>query len=173
MDASTIRTLGDLVEAAKIACEGLNARVVWYRGQGDSVWALHPSVYRTNHWAGRYEIDLTWEFYLRAPSRYVGCPRHNDPLGWLTLMRHHGLPTRLLDWTESILVAAYFALDHEAPAGRPAAIWALAPTLLNAETSKSCSRQIAQSLDSSGTQRSAESDRHLSSLSSQSRLRPA
>jgi len=33
---------------------------------------------------------------------------------WMALSQHYGLPTRMMDWTTSILVAAFFACEHEA-----------------------------------------------------------
>ncbi|MCP4711244.1 MAG: FRG domain-containing protein [Planctomycetes bacterium] len=56
-----------------------------------------------------------------------GNPGNN--LKWLFLMQHHGMPTRLLDWTENILVALFIAVSGKDD--KDSQIWTIQPKKLN------------------------------------------
>ena len=75
------------------------------------------------------ERKLLKLFKRRAHHHVHPLPSDGDTLGWLALMQHYGAPTRLLDWTYSFYVAAFFALAESTstpPATRaPAVVWAL------------------------------------------------
>jgi hypothetical protein len=72
-------------------------------------------------------------------------PGDADVLEWLALMQHHGAPTRLLDFTWSPYIAAFFALSR---AAEPATIWAVhPPTLLRHASTLSPSLEVTRRQD--------------------------
>ncbi|MBL9138663.1 MAG: FRG domain-containing protein [Verrucomicrobiales bacterium] len=76
-----------------------------YRGVHDPEFQLLPSV-------GRRRLDGTekrlFDMFVRELPGYVQNPP-SDRWELLAMGQHHGLPTRLLDWTSNPLVAAFFA----------------------------------------------------------------
>lgn len=122
-------TLSDLVKATHSAEIQLNGQV-WFRGHAQSDWQLVPSAHRRHP---ILESQFANHFRHRAPALSADCPEHKDYVSWLPLMQHYGLPTRLLDWTESLLVAAFFAIQPKQISSN-ASIWFLAPGNFNEQS---------------------------------------
>lgn len=124
----------DILTAALVANES-HSLPCWYRGQAANEWKLQPHIFRENAPTAD-ESKMLGFFMQEAPAQYDRCPSESDQFGWLSLMCHYGLPTRLLDWTKSILVAAFFATDEQNLKEKDSdgAVWALSPTHLIAAT---------------------------------------
>lgn len=104
---------------------------LWYRGHSVIDWDLTPSVQRGNYAEKEVEQYLVNDFYARACVSSKDRP-HHEYCGWITMMQHFGLPTRLLDWSLSPLVALFFATnDYKKYPQNDGCIWMLRPGLLN------------------------------------------
>jgi len=114
-----------------------------FRGQG-SDRPLAASIERVAIKPGVAEDYAMREFRRRAHRYVTDVPRDDDDLEWLALMQHHGTPTRLLDWTRSSHVAAFFAAQSSNSANpfittkpekpvEPFVIWAVDVDSVNTE----------------------------------------
>lgn len=93
---------------------------VWLRGHGDSTWELKPSAGRLLQDGGLYNPAKPTDSFYDVESEtlqrfrrdaYPFVQRSLSEWEALTLGQHHGLPTRLLDWTSNPLVALFFAAE--------------------------------------------------------------
>jgi hypothetical protein len=85
---------------------------LWFRGQSKARYPLLPGLYRTAAVeAGYIEEDLLERFKTLGSAHREMRPA--DDWEWYFIAQHYGLPTRLLDWTESPLTALYFAIRQD------------------------------------------------------------
>lgn len=120
------------VEDLILALRTVDLVTPWFRGQVDRGWNLQPSLVRNaGHKDG--EVDMMKRFKQEA-ARLVALDRTSE-WDWMSLAQHHGLPTRLLDWTTNPLVGLYFAVEErEDGHGRDGRLFCLDPQGLNDAT---------------------------------------
>src|ERR1051326_1017608 len=89
---------------------------LWFRGHSRDCMTLQPRAFRpkiklTDQDHGWWDETNVYELLrLRVPlQRRI----YQSAFDWLCLMQHYSLPTRLLDWSESILPALYFAARED------------------------------------------------------------
>src|SRR4051794_8101362 len=120
----TVLRPGNWEDATRIG----RATTRWaFRGHSSAEWPLVTSLERLSllggtppGFLGNTEFWILHEFRRRAHILLPSAPAPECHLEWLALIQHYGGPTRLLDFTHSFYVAAFFAVEN---AVADAAIW--------------------------------------------------
>lgn len=152
MEVYSANSLSEYMDIiSKIAVETEETELLWFRGISDWHYSLIPSLYRetelldyqTNvnkkytavHYAEdvrtQHYIAKNYQFYDKLPTSRVE---------WLEVMQHHGVKTRVLDWSESSIHSLLFAVEPFIDATKYSlenrqrqspCVWVLMPQKLN------------------------------------------
>ena len=101
---------------------------VLFRGQNQD-WSLLPKIarLRLRGELSVHEAEAKMLSSIKARSLpYLDSPPKND-WDWLSIAQHHGMATRLLDWTTNPLAALWFAIEKPAEKEKDGVVWVFTP----------------------------------------------
>ena len=128
---------------------------LWFRAEDQTHKAtmLQPGLYRVREKVPRKPIkrllaleNNLYEEFRRCAPQLSDRPFGDDEWDAYFMMQHHGVPTRLLDWTDGALIALHFAVSHKsAPVKSGSVVHALDPWWLLKVLKKDPDRKDARS----------------------------
>jgi len=121
----SVAAIAEIVDAwgRGFSGDGKGYPAVWYRGHADSSWELDPGTLRPAFFESANDGSSTVPDHLQGIVRERTINKQFREFGAQYLSRdaslaeiymlaqHHGLPTRLLDWTTNPLAALFFAVN--------------------------------------------------------------
>lgn len=123
-EISSLIDFMNLLNANMIDANGVDIpRAKLYRGVSNTTHQLIPSIARgiKKEFLPGLEIGTLKKFKTMAIPYLNNFPANDWE--WMMLAQHHGVPTRLLDWTTNPLVALYFACVDKENADKDGAVY--------------------------------------------------
>lgn len=118
-----------------------------FRGHADSSWTLEPTIDRLGVNSSQVELESLSKFQRGIPVfatakdiSFLNTPQKH--LEWLAIMQHHGAATRLLDFSESPFIAAFFAMANLNTENKEKCIWALPLEVLDSKNKNDLQNEL-------------------------------
>jgi hypothetical protein len=124
--AEVVQSLAGFLQFVEQNCSEFDH--VLFRGQTQD-WSLLPKLARLRLrgelTVREAEAKMLASLKMRSLP-FLDSPPKND-WDWLSIAQHHGMATRLLDWSTNPLAALWFAIETPAPKGKDGVVWVFTP----------------------------------------------
>jgi FRG domain len=109
MQATIALSWDEILDCVKQARAALgDSDQLWFRGQANAAYALLPSLMRST--TGVTKEQFLFQKFVQYSLRTF--PRRASDWDTLFDMQHYGIPTRLVDWSENLEIAIFFAANY-------------------------------------------------------------